>query len=706
MKQSREIKSFIFGQYFSDGIRITIGVLLPSLVFFQLGLLEVGLTISLGALCVSIPDNQGPVIHRRNGMLFCILFTSLTALITGAINSFPVLLGVELVILCFFFSMFSVYGARASAVGTAALLVLILTIDEQITSRNGVWLHALYIFLGGLWYAILSISLTQFRPYRLAQQALGESIREVAEFVQLKGNFYDVKTDFDENYKKLVDQQIIVHQHQDGVRELLFKSRLMVKESTTTGRSLILVFVDILDLFEQTMATHYDYQSIRNIYWKTGVLESFKKIILKLRDELENLSYHIISNEKPSPLYDFNPDLEKLKKDIDEIAEEGINNLVLKKILINIRNMIGKVQKIYTYFNPKQLSGSSISRPEDFTRFVSHQDFDIKQIRENLTFNSSTFRHSIRVALMLLIGFLVSKLFPLGHHSYWILLTILVILKPAYSLTKKRNIERLIGTIIGGLAGAGILFFVDDQTMLFVLLLVFMVAAYSFQRLNYVVSVLFMTPYTLILLSFLGESDVNIAQERIIDTFVGSIIALSASFIILPNWEYTQVRGFMKEVLIANYRYLAIVGELLSGKNLDVTAYKLVRKDVYVNSANLASAFQRMLSEPKSKQQSTKEIHKFVVLNHILSSYIATLITTLRDSPASAVTERDFKLIRKALYRLAESIRKTGDHEFSESEFQLPKGLNEDGSGEDDFLYEQLGLINKLTKDIQKLSQN
>ena len=32
---TREIKSFFYSQYFSDGLRITIGILLPSLVLAQ-----------------------------------------------------------------------------------------------------------------------------------------------------------------------------------------------------------------------------------------------------------------------------------------------------------------------------------------------------------------------------------------------------------------------------------------------------------------------------------------------------------------------------------------------------------------------------------------------------------------------------------------------------------------------------------------------
>lgn len=704
MKQSREIKTFFFSQYFSDGLRITFGVLLPSLIFYQLDLLSIGLTISLGAVCTSIADNQGPINHKRNGMLICTIFVFSTALITGLINKYPILIGVEILLFSFFFSMFSVYGNRASSIGTAALLIMILTIDEDVIKYNGAWGHALFILTGGIWYMVLSISLSQIWPYRLTQQALGECIRDVSAYVKLKAEFYNTESNFDENYKKLITQQVQTHERQDSLRELLFKTRLMVKESTPEGRLLILVFVDIVDLFEQTMATHYDYQAIRNTFGKTESLKKFNKIILKLAEELENLSYYIISNEKPIRLHDFKPELEKLKLSIDQVEELGINGLVLKKILINVRNMISRVEKIYSYFNQKQLSGQN---DVDYSKFVSHEDFDFQKFKENLSSKSSIFRHSVRVSLMLLIGFLVSKLFPVGHHSYWILLTLLVILKPAYSLTRQRNAERLIGTFIGGIAGALILIYVEDQAVLFVFLLIFMVGTYSSQRINYTVSVLFMTPYILILFSFLGENNLNITKERIVDTLIGSIIAFFSSYVVLPNWEYFQFKNFMREVLIANYHYLHHVAKELSGKSTDVISYKLARKDVYVSSANLGSAFQRMLTEPKSKQQNIKEYHKFVVLNHMLSSYIATLMTTLHQSNSIDIDLAHIKLIRKSLYTLSDVIKKMNSPDFKELEIMISDFKTDMiQSSEAKLLSEQLELVYKLILDIQKISQD
>ena len=101
-----DFKNFVYTQYFSDGIKITLGALLPSLIFFQFNLLEVGITLSLGALCVSIADSPGPWLHRKNGMIYTNIFIFITALLTASINHNPYLLAIEIFSLCFFIDIY------------------------------------------------------------------------------------------------------------------------------------------------------------------------------------------------------------------------------------------------------------------------------------------------------------------------------------------------------------------------------------------------------------------------------------------------------------------------------------------------------------------------------------------------------------------------------------------------------------------------
>ncbi|MGV3706674.1 MAG: FUSC family membrane protein [Arcticibacter sp.] len=704
MKQTREIKNFIYSQYFADGLRISFGVLLPSLLLSQLGHLETGIAVSMGAITTSIPDNPGPVVHKRNGMLFCILFMIIVSLLTGLINDYPLLIVAEVFFLCFFFSMFNIFGNRASAIGTAVLLIMIINIDQDFTLKT-ILEYTGFLLAGGIWYMGLSLAVSQFRPYRIAQHALAECIDQVAEYLKLKALFYDEQADFDETYKKLIDQQIIVHQQQDNVREILFKNKMFLKDPTNTARVLTLVFIDVLDLFEQTMATHYDYSTIRTNYAASGILKDFNKIIYNIARELANMGYDINANERPRPFQDFKLQLEELKTRIDQVE----NNLVLKKILINVRNMVSRIDNMYSYFSKKGVGEVVLSNEKDLGRFVNTQSIDLKLFIENLSLKSSTFRHALRVAIVAVIGYCASKLLPLGHHSYWILMTILVILKPGFSLTKTRNYQRLIGTIIGGIAGALIVYYVKDTTIRFFFLLIFMIGAYSFQRLNYVVSVLFMTPYILIMFSFIGMGNLSLVQERILDTFIGSFIAFIASYVLFPSWEYPQLKRYMRKLLIANYHYLTKVAEGLVGKDLDITEYKLIRKELYVSSANMASAYQRMLSEPKSKQIKVREANKFMVLNHKLSSYIATLISALRNDGTRQVDHAHIKLIRRALYQLCEGIEQLrGDEEpFTETDILLvdPHLPSLPDDKDSRLITDQLEFVNKTAGDILKTTQ-
>jgi uncharacterized membrane protein (TIGR01666 family) len=657
MNKTREFQNFFYGQYFADGMRITVGTIVPTLIFAYFGNLQIGTTISFGALVIGLSDTPGPLSHRRNGMLICTLITLITAFITILTNGMPWLLTLVIGVLSFWYSMFAVYGARASTLGAMGILVLILNIDIQGETFLDALLHLAYTMIGCVWYMVLSLSVTHVRPYRLAQQELGESIHKVASFIRLKANFYDDAVDYDKNYLALIEQQVLVHEHQDNVRDLVFRSKKAIKDTTQKGRMLVLVFSDIIDLFEQSMATHYDYKAINEQFGSTGILRRFKLTINRIANELDHLGREVTANKIPKSIYQFKNDLEHLRVAIDKVEKEHqLNTLPLKKILINIRNIVQRLDQMYGYFTIKK---SNVIRKEeaDYSKFISKQEFDLKILRENLTLASSTFRHAIRMSIMMCIGYLIGQTFNIGSHSYWILLTILVILKPGFGLTKQRNFQRLAGTIIGGVVGILILILIRDETVLFVLLLIFMIATYSLIRINYIVSVMFMTPFVLIMFSFFNMNTFEIAQERVIDTLIGSSLAFISSYIILPNWESTHMHAPMRKLLIANYQYIAQALKIISGWQPDVTSYKLARKEMYVATANMGSAFQRLITEPKSKQKNAKEMNKFVVFNHILSSYSVTLLNLLRQADQAALTGEHVKSIRKTLYLLSQSIK-------------------------------------------------
>ncbi|HET7119571.1 MAG TPA: FUSC family membrane protein [Hanamia sp.] len=702
MERLRHIRYFLFSQYLADGIRITLEIVIPALVFSLLGHIEVGLSLSLGALCVSVADGPGPVVHKRNGMLYCNIFIFISALLTGFLNHNVLLLGILILAASFFFTMFSVYGSRANAIGFAALLIMVLQMSEVFAYQK-VFTESVLILCGGVWYMVIALLLYRIAPHRAAQRSLGDCIHETAQYLLIKSEIYNPQSDLEEQYRKLIDQQVVVNEKQNEVRELLFKNRSLLKESTHIGRVLVLTFVDVVDLFEHIMATWYDYSSLRKKYASSGILEDVSTTVKNLAYEMNNIGEAIQAGSSYKKEFDMIDELEIIRKKIGSLPNQG-SAIMLKKILVNLRNLGEKTDEILKYFNEDISVKGKLRSRKEYSRFVTHQKINGSVFRNNLSFHSSVFRHSIRMMITCGVGFIISRLLPNGHHSYWIVMTIIIILKPSYSLTKKKNSDRLLGTIAGGIVGLLLLHFIKDNSALFVLIVFFMLGTYTFKTLNYIVMVIFLTPYILILFHFLGLGALDVAGERLLDTAIGSTLAFLASFFLFPQWESEKLQNYMADVLKANIHYLQKLKIIFTGNKISTLNYKLVRKEMLVSTANLSVALHRMLSEPKSKQSHRKEIYEFVVLNNVLSSNIASLTATAYKDEKYYPKEflnpinNSITILENTLYQL--------DSSYSpEMQQTIPTLSSNDIKTPDILLKEQLEFIYKVTSDIGKLTR-
>jgi uncharacterized membrane protein YccC len=192
----------------------------------------------------------------------------------------------------------------------------------------------------------------------------------------------------------------------------------------------------------------------------------------------------------------------------------------------------------------------------------------------------------------------------------------------------------------------------------------------------------------------------------VVDTLIGSAIAFLASYLILPSWESDQLRGYMQALLRANLNYLQKLTETLAGKPLPEAEYKLARKDVYVSAANLSAAFQRMVSEPRNKQRNRRELQKFLVLNHLLSSFISTITATQIAKEAGSSSPVSLRPLRRALGALHDSLGKLdAAYNGPVPEVTLLETKTTDKSNlsaDDQLLQEQLGFIHKVSADLAK----
>jgi uncharacterized membrane protein YccC len=145
-------------------------------------------------------------------------------------------------------------------------------------------------------------------------------------------------------------------------------------------------------------------------------------------------------------------------------------------------------------------------------------------------------RHALRLALVAGIGEIVAQASGLPH-GYWIVLTILIVLRPDYTSTIYRGVQRAGGTVIGGGLGLATALLLHVGTAVLVAAVgVTMTVAYAVIAVNYLLFAVFLTDFVVTLMALLGETAEQTVTARLIGTGVGAALAL-IGYLAWPSWE-------------------------------------------------------------------------------------------------------------------------------------------------------------------------
>ncbi|HAO08064.1 MAG TPA: FUSC family protein [Chryseobacterium sp.] len=639
MNYSAELKKFVTSQYVYSAIRITLATVLPCLVLAHFGILKEYFLFPLGTSFVALTDQPGPFIRRRNALTFAIFCFVFVATVASLVMNFKILVFAEIIVFGMFFSLIGVYGQRLAAVGSLSLVVLAIFIDGHLTGTN--IFKSLLIFASGCtWFLLIFLVVTTIQPYKLASQMIGENYLQLAEFLKIKANYYQKNPDFDKLTTQVIAKQIGIKNLQEETRETVFKTRTIVNESTTTSRLLMLMFLNSMDLHEKLMTSESDYQKLQQIFDDTTILVDIHDYLNLLAEEITNIGIALQIGTKAKPLFNLDTELSNLNHNYFDLRNKKIspenfeNFMVLRQILMRINEITKEIDEIYKVFSQNVKLAKSLSTGLDLKKFMPNEEkLNFRVLRNNISLSSSHFRHALRITIALLLGYLFSLFQFLGiGHTYWILITIVAILKPAYSITKQRNLLRLYGTVAGAVIAYGILHFIHINEVLFTILLLSMIMCFSFLKGKYFWAVLFMTIYIFLSFNFLSPGNVNVIfKDRILDTIIAAIITSLVAYIVLPVWEHTQNLDLMKKSAEANLSYFQSVISKFLEEKYDLEDYKVKRKNAIISLANLSDNFQRMISDPKNQQKKLEVVHQFVATSHLITAYTASLSQYVKD---------------------------------------------------------------------------
>jgi len=245
------------------------------------------------------------------------------------------------------------------------------------------------------------------------------------------------------------------------------------------------------------------------------------------------------------------------------------------------------------------------------------------RIRQQLTPGSLLFRHGLRMALALIVGFAAIRLFNAQNGS-WVLLTIVFVCRPNFGATRQRLAQRIAGTLIGLVLTWALMQLFQDLRIELLIALLSALLFFFTRSDRYLVASAAITVMALTCFNLIGDGFLLI-WPRLVDTLLGCAIAAAAAFLILPDWQGRRLDLVMARVLERCAGYLqAVLGQYGSGMQDDL-AYRIARRDMHNADVALSTALSNMLREPGHVRGNLDAGFRFLALSNTLLGHLSAL---------------------------------------------------------------------------------
>ena len=655
-----KIEKFTDSTYFTNALKATLSAVFPVLLFSYLDHFEIGFTIALGAFLTYPSDIPSSLNHKIKGIIFTAFLVSGINLLINLFYPFPWLFYPFFALLLFALSMISVYGQRATIVSFSALMTVSLSFAHMNTGLEMVKYAAL-LLSGGLLYLFISLLFHYLRPNRYAELEVTECIRLTAKYLKLRGDLWKIGADKKAIIEKQLHLQVELNTIHHNIRSVLIGKQLN-SVTSNQNRKMLIVFISLVEILELALSTAFDHDKLHLKFDDhPKVLSTYQNLAYNLAATLKELSKNINNRTKYVSKHNLFKDLNALELAIaayendlgKTVASEGV--FMLTTMLEYAEKQVEKIKIIERAFTLATNTYEFNGKDKDLEKFLTPQYYPLSTFVQNLSFSSTIFRHSLRLTVTVIIGGIIGKLLPF-QNIYWILMTIIIIMRPGYGLTKQRSIQRVFGTILGGLIAFSILSLTQNEILISALAITCMLLGISFTQTNYSVSATFVTMYIVFLYGILTPNFVHVIQFRIIDTLTGALLAFLANHFLWPSWEYIKAPEYLEKAIAANRDYLNEIFTFYRNKGEVTTSYRLARKNAFIEIGNLMASFQRMSQEPKSKQIKITQVYKLTELNHSLLSSIASLGTYIQSHKTTPSSEAFTIVVKKSIKNLEEAI--------------------------------------------------
>ena len=282
-------------------------------------------------------------------------------------------------------------------------------------------------------------------------------------------------------------------------------------------------------------------------------------------------------------------------------------------------------------------------------------------LRANLSLRSAACRHAVRLAVCVAAGDAIGRGFEL-QRSYWLPMTIAIVLKPDFASTFSRGVLRLAGTFVGLVFATALFHLLPHRgaaQAAAIVALMFVLRCWG--PANYGIFVTAVTGMIVLLIAMAGVAPKEVIAARGLNTAIGGAIALVAYWL-WPTWERTRVQDAMAQMLDAYRAYFHAIRESY------IQARSVRRRRLWIGRgmaarrarSNLEASFDRLRAEPGTTAETLAAVSGMLASSHRLIHAIMALEAGLhssRPAPAREAFQRFANDVELTLHSLAGALR-------------------------------------------------
>jgi uncharacterized membrane protein YccC len=569
--------------------------------------------VATGAMCVSIVDQPGRLSGRPAIFAAAVVATSMVSLLAGLAGRSELALAVVVAATSAGMALATAYGRPALTLGIAGVLSLVLGMAVPAAGTAQVLQHSALFAAGGVSYAMLALLVAWAFDDRNRRMFLSEALRAFARFLEARARLYDAAAT-EASLARVIEAHGAFMERLQPARDVIFTGR-----PTARRRRWIGGMVALLDAYEAVLSTDADWETLPRAA-NCDALARIAWLTRAMACDAEGLALTLVAPAATPPVCDHTAALAAL--DVALGADSG--SAALAATRDKLAETARRMRRIADALSAGGDDGSDGPPPGvDLAAFVQLSHVRLSALRPHLALTSPVMRYAIRLTLAMLAGFGVTVALPNYVHGGWVLLTVALIMRASYALTRQRRNDRILGTL-AGCAVAELLIRMLPTYGVLAGVVIGVGVAHAFATVSYRVTSFAASLMALLLLHVI-EPQAAFVGNRILDTLIGA--GLSIAFArMLPSWEWRDLPRLAAQLMAANR---AFASEALTVSPVP-QPYRLVRKRALEAFTALATATRRLLGEPRHGPHSLAEINALLGANYLFASDVVSVRSLLR----------------------------------------------------------------------------